>query len=307
MLDRKNPLVRDDDVRSACFAALDVLQAKWGADVPYAALVDGFNFRGRRVPFLNRAYGIYRAAAAQSGPAALSVNSSPKQVRYQDEQTPDGVLYRYQGDDPDNHFNRWLRSAHLLDVPIVYFVGSRPNHYQPVYPTFVERDEPEKLRVLLTFGKMRGSYDEREPVHIPDVIERRDVVREVKQRIHQAQFRGVVLPAYHDRCAICRLREVRLLDAAHIVPDADEAGEPVVANGLSLCSIHHRAFDEDLVGVAPDLRVHVSRRLLDEDDGPMLDVLKEFHGAAITAPSKRLWRPDPERLAIRFERFESAA
>jgi putative restriction endonuclease len=119
--------VRDDDVRSACFAALDVLQAKWGADVPYAALAEGFNFRGRRVPFLNRAYGIYRAADVQHGLAALFVNSSYKQDQYRDEQTPDGVLYRYQGDDPENHFNRWLRSAHLLDVPLVYFVGTRPN------------------------------------------------------------------------------------------------------------------------------------------------------------------------------------
>ncbi len=298
--------MRDDDVRSACFAALDVLQAKWGADVPYAALAEGFNFRGRRVPFLNRAYGIYRAAGAQRGPAALSVNSSPKQIRYQDEQTPDGVLYRYQGDDPENHFNRWLRSAHLLDVPIVYFVGTRPNWYRPIYPTFVERDEPDELRVLLTFGKMRGPYDEREPVHIDDEIERRYVVREVKQRIHQGQFRGAVLPAYSDRCAICRLREVRLLDAAHIVDDAEEAGEPVVSNGLSLCSIHHRAFDQDLVGVAPNLRVHVSRRLLDDEDGPMLDVLKGFHGSTIDAPTKRVWRPDPDRLATRFERFLAA-
>jgi len=299
--------MRDDDIRSACFAALDVLQAKWGADVPYAALAEGFNFRGRRVPFLNRAYGIYRAAEVQRGPAALSVNSSPKQIRYRDEQTDEGVLYRYQGDDPDNHFNRWLRSAHLLDVPIVYFVGTRPNWYRPIYPTYVERDEPAALRVLLTFGKMRGAYDEREPVHISDETERRYVVREVKQRIHQGQFRGAVLPAYRDRCAICRLREVRLLDATHIVPDVEEAGEPVVANGLALCSIHHRAFDQDLVGVAPDLRVHVSRRLLEDEDGPMLDVLKGFHGTVIEAPSRRLWRPDPERLEVRFARFRSAA
>ena len=154
---------------------------------------------------------------------------------------------------------------------------------------------------------MRGPYDEREPVHIPDEIERRYVVREVKQRIHQAQFRGAVLPAYRDRCAICRLREVRLLDAAHIIADAEETGEPVVSNGLSLCSIHHRAFDEDLVGVAPDLRVHVSPRLLEDEDGPMLDVLKGFHGTEIDAPTKRLWRPDPMRLAARFERFVRAA
>jgi putative restriction endonuclease len=154
---------------------------------------------------------------------------------------------------------------------------------------------------------MRGPYDEREPVHIPDEIERRYVVREVKQRIHQAQFRGVVLPAYRDRCTICRLREVRLLDAAHIVADAEEEGVPTVSNGLSFCSIHHRAFDEDLVGIDPSLRVHVSRRLLDDEDGPMLDVLKGFHGTTIEAPSRRLWRPDPERLAIRFELFQSVA
>jgi len=298
--------MRDDDVRSACFAALDVLQAKWGVDIPYAALADGFNFRGHRVPFLNKAYGIYRSRV-QSGPAALSVNSSPKQIRYRDEQTPDGVLHRYKGDDAENHYNGWLRSAHLLDVPIVYFVGTRPGWYRPIYPTYVERDEPAELRVLLTFGKMRGPYDEREPVHLTGQIERGYVVREVKQRIHQAQFRGVVLPAYHDRCAICRLREVRLLDAAHIVPDTEDTGEPVVSNGLSLCSIHHRAFDQDLVGVAPDLRVHVSHRLLDDDDGPMLNVLKEFHGTTIDQPSRRIWQPDRDRLATRFDRFQSAA
>ena len=298
--------MRDDDVRSACFAALDVLQAKWGPDVPYGALVDGFNFRRKRVPFLNRAFGIYRAAGAQSGPAALSVSSSYKQDRYLDEHTPDGVLYRYQGDDPENHFNRWLRNAHALDVPIAYFVGTRPNWYRPFYPTFVERDFPDELRVLLTFGRMRGPYDEREPIHLRDEIERRYEARLVKHRIHQGQFRGAVLPAYQERCALCRLREVRLLDAAHIVADVEEAGLPVVSNGLSLCSIHHRAFDEDLVGVAPDLRVHVSRRLLDDEDGPMLTVLKGFHGTTIEAPSRKVWRPDPNRLAVRFERFAAA-
>jgi len=78
--------------------------------------------------------------------------------------------------------------------------------------------------------------------------------------------------------------------------------EPIVSWAPSVCSIQHRAFD-----VAPDLRVHVSRRLLEDDDGPMLDVLEGFHGTTIDAPSRRLWRPDPERPAARFERFGSAA
>ena len=150
---------------------------------------------------------------------------------------------------------------------------------------------------------MRGPLDEREPIHIGDPIERRYVVRQVKQRIHQAQFRGAVLPAYRDRCAICTLKEIRLLDAAHIVGDAEEQGEPLVSNGLSLCSIHHRAFDEDLVGISPDRDVHVSRRLLDDEDGPMLELLKGFHGRRIVVPVSRKLQPERERLAQRFERF----
>src|SRR4051812_37258111 len=87
--------MRDDDVRAACFAALDVLQAQHGPELPYTALAEGFNFRGARVPFLNRGYGIYRARV-QRGRAALSINSAFAQKRYQDTGTEDGVEYRYQ-------------------------------------------------------------------------------------------------------------------------------------------------------------------------------------------------------------------
>ena len=295
--------MRDDDVRSSCFAALDVLQAQFGLELPYEALAAGFAFRGKKVPFLNRAHGIYRAANVQRGPAALSINSAFAQKRYQDEGAADGVLYRYQDGPIDNHFNTWLRQAHLLGVPLVYFIGTRPNWYRAEYPAFVEHDFPPERSVLISFGEMRGPFDEREAAHIADPIERRYVVRRVKHRIHQAQFRGAVLPAYRDRCAICTLKEIRLLDAAHIVSDAEERGEPLVRNGVSLCSIHHRAFDEDLVGISPDYGVHVSRRLLENDDGPMLDVLKGFHGREILIPTRRSWRPERERLAERFERF----
>ena len=105
------------------------------------------------------------------------------------------------------------------------------------------------------------------------------------------RFRGVVLPAYREQCTVCRLKELRLLDAAHIVADANPLGTPAVSNGLSLCSIHHRAFDEDLVGVSPDYRVHVAQRLLEDEDGPMLDVLKGFEGTPIELPRRTAWQP----------------
>jgi putative restriction endonuclease len=97
------------------------------------------------------------------------------------------------------------------------------------------------------------------------------------------------------------------LDAAHIVGDVEESGEPTIKNGLSLCSIHHRAFDQNLVGVAPDYVVHVSIRLLEDEDGPMLDVLKASHQQSIELPTRPACRPDAERLAMRFEKFMGAS
>jgi putative restriction endonuclease len=116
-------------------------------------------------------------------------------------------------------------------------------------------------------------------------------------------FRGRVLRAYASTCTICRLKEGQLLDAAHIAGDLEVHGEPVVPNGLSLCSIHHRAFDQQLVGVSPDYTVHVSKRLLEEEDGPMLELLKQFHTETILLPIQPKLRPDRERLAERYERF----
>jgi putative restriction endonuclease len=294
--------VRDDDVRTSCFAQLAILCAEHGEDVPYAGGLDrGFTFRGRRVPFLSRQKGIYRAAV-QQGPAALAIQTSYRSP-YGDSATDDGVLYAYRAGPADQPDNRALRAAFELQVPIVHFVGTRPGWYRPDFPCYVSRDDPATRFVLVTPGRMVGPLDEREPAPVEDPIERRYLVRQTRVRMHQAQFRGRVLPAYSSRCAICRLRESRLLDAAHIIGDVEDEGEAVVPNGLSLCSIHHRAFDQHLLGVSPEYRVHVSRRLLEDEDGPMLDLLKGFHGQAIEVPARRAWRPYRERLAVRFDSF----
>jgi putative restriction endonuclease len=297
--------VRDDDVRSSCFASLDVLCARFGDEVPYPGGLDqGFNFRGRRVPFLSTQKGIFRAGA-QSGPAALSIQTSWKSP-YGDTETETGYRYAYRAGSIDQPDNRALRAAYELRVPIAHFVSTRPTFYKPVYPCFVMEDDPAGGWVVVSPGRMIGPLDEQEPLVLDDPLERRYAFRETRIRVHQARFRGRVIPAYRNLCAICRLKEPRLLDAAHIVGDLELHGEPIVANGVSLCSIHHRAFDENLVGISPDYDVHVSRQLREEEDGPMLEVLKGFHGRAIEFPRRPDWRPSRDLLAERFEHFLAA-
>ena len=102
--------------------------------------------------------------------------------------------------------------------------------------------------------------------------------------------------------------ETRLLDAAHIVADADEHfGQPVVSNGLPLSKIHHAAFDAHLIGIDGDFKLHVSEQLMVQQDGPVLESLKALKGSLIHLPKRKIDYPDRDRLAARFEIFKSVA
>ena len=128
----------------------------------------------------------------------------------------------------------------------------------------------------------------------------------MNQRLHQPAFRARVISAYETKCAICRLGHGRLLDAAHITPDSDEASSTSITNGLSLCKIHHTAYDINIIGIDPDYTVHVRDDVLAEKDGPMLEHgIKEMDQVKIWVPISNETRPDPGRLEPRFLEFTS--
>ena len=137
--------------------------------------------------------------------------------------------------------------------------------------------------------------------------QRRYAERVVRQRLHQPEFRAKVLIAYDTQCAVCVLKKGPLLDAAHIIGDSESEGFPVVSNGLSLCKIHHAAYDSNFLGISPDYVVHINEDLLAERDGPMLKHgIQEMDGRTIAIPQRVVDRPAPSRLDVRFEQFKSA-
>ena len=133
------------------------------------------------------------------------------------------------------------------------------------------------------------------------------IISETRRRLHQTAFRERVLDACSGCCSLCGLRHRGLLDAAHIVPDGEPQGAPVVPNGLCLCKIHHAAYDNDLIGISPDYTVQVRRAVREETDGPMLlRGLQELHESRVVLPRRQVDRPDRDRLAWRYERFRAA-
>lgn len=305
----------DAQLRQAAFDHVQRLVGLRGGVLDSADLAGGFEFRGDRIPLVNPQRGIFKPRQMAG---LLSIRTVfPRRggrVWYEDQREAhrqiyagdELVDYAFMGTDPNSPDNRWLREAVEQQIPVIYFLGVSPGRYQPVIPTFIAAWNPERLRVSLAFGAIVGASAQ---ATLPAALERRYALREVKARLHQASFRDAVLAAYGGRCAISHVPEPRLLDAAHIVMDADEQfGQPIISNGLPLTKIHHAAFDANLIGIDPDYRIHVSDRLLEIRDGPFLELgLKGIAGNLIELPRRIEDRPDRDRLALRFDEFNRSA
>lgn len=84
-----------------------------------------------------------------------------------------------------------------------------------------------------------------------------------KPRLGQGGFRVVVTDAYRRRCAITGESTLPVLEAAHILPYA-ENGPHETSNGLLLRSDFHKLFDLGLVTVTPTYQIEVSSRIKEE-------------------------------------------
>jgi putative restriction endonuclease len=276
-------------------------------------LKPGFVYQGDRFPLINPQRGIFKPQQMRLLLSIRTVFPKPggkvwyddqREVHRQIFEGDESIDYAFMGKDPNVAENRWLREAFENRVPIIYFLGIAPGRYQAILPSFISGWDGATLKARVAFGMP----DQQELAPPGSALERRYALRVVKQRLHQASFREAVITAYRGRCAVSGLPEPLLLDAAHIVTDKDEQlGQPVVTNGIPLSKIHHAAFDAHLIGIDPDYRLHVSERLLGQSDGPMLEALKQLNGEAIHLPARTKDRPDRDRLAVRFERFNTAA
>ncbi len=301
----------DAPVRARAFAFLQEQTRIYPNAMPWKVLLGGFEYEGRRVPIVSQ-QGIFKPAVCR---LPLSIRTAPvvegKARPYEDELSSDGLLlYRYRGTERSHRENEGLREAWRTRTPLVYLYGVAEGWYVPAWPVLIEHDDPAALAFTVSVNphvdELSGAASLAD-VHDASIDVRRYATRTTLARLHQQSFRMRVLAAYRERCAICRLHHEELLDAAHILPDGHPRGMPVVPNGLALCSLHHAAFDRNVLGISPDLKVEVRLDVLREVDGPMLQHgLQGFHGARLLEPKAARLRPDRDALAERYAIFRKA-
>ncbi len=307
---REEDLARDRDVRMRAF---EWLSQRVSEEHPWITWQELLEFKysdpqGRALA--NRPQGIWKPADLVG---ALSLKTRPPEKRtdrtfnYEDSLARDGLV-AYKMQDTNETHNGWVRAAKMHQLPLIYLMGQRQSTYIPIFPVYVEDIDEERREFLIDLSQAGSSlqadlgYSEH-----PVEYGREYTERLVRQRLHQPAFRSAVMLAYREACAMCSLRHLKLLDAAHIKPDS-QGGEARVSNGIAFCKIHHTAFDTNFLSIDPDYKIHVRADLLNEVDGPMLKYgIQEFHGKKLNLPRRLPDRPDRELLSERFEVFKESA
>ena len=112
---------------------------------------------------------------------------------------------------------------------------------------------------------------------------------QVETPVRSAGFRKAIMKIYKHTCAVCELN-IRassgesVTDAAHIIPFSVSYNDDI-QNGMSLCKLHHWAFDTGLISLNDDYQVIVSPSM--SEQGPTERMLTQLR-------DKRIWRPDDD-------------
>ena len=89
--------------------------------------------------------------------------------------------------------------------------------------------------------------------------DRQRIVATVSRLARDSDFRRKVIIAYDRRCAVTGL-QLKLVDAAHIVPLGADASSDEVTNGLCLSPTYHRAYDRGLILLAENYEMQINRK-----------------------------------------------
>ena len=104
--------------------------------------------------------------------------------------------------------------------------------------------------LLSVYGGVENALDNMsEPLTNKDLDDTTVTLVRGKTTIRKGQqaFRNRILKNYNSRCAVCNISEENLLEASHILPVKYSSFAGDVSNGICLCVLHHKMFDQGYI------------------------------------------------------------
>jgi putative restriction endonuclease len=262
LLDTSPPSARLDADADVSKAVLGEFERRLGM---WADLLDQAGPE-RVAPAALRSLGIYGGAsgvwtdAARTrnigGTDSLAVGLLHTGRHYPDDLSDDALLYHYPDTNRppgrDESEIRAAKAAGRLRLPV--FVVLQDGGLRTVRKGWVVTWDDDEQLFLIEFGPAaapveRGDAVDAKPFELFE--DQRRILRRVRDRPNQQRFKVQVIQRYGGECAVCPIRALELINAAHFVPDADN-GTSDPRNGLPLCVNHHTALDRGLIAIDPD-------------------------------------------------------
>jgi hypothetical protein len=172
---------------------------------------------------------------------------------YPDDFSETGVIYHYPSTDRPRSRDigeiEAVKNCRRHDLPIfVIRINPEDSGLRDVFWGNVTYWNDESEAFIIEFGRRPDSLRTNSAFQ---VRESADQKYETGVYARDAGFRIAVLSRYGTQCAVCGIKVVDLLDAAHLVPKS-ERGSDDPRNGLVLCSLHHRALDRGYFAINPE-------------------------------------------------------
>jgi len=114
-------------------------------------------------------------------------------------------------------------------------------------------------------------------------------------------FAKKVYEAYDNKCSMCGLG-LGLIEGAHIVPHSNDKGTDDVTNGIALCALHHKAYDNSLIYFDRDYLIKINTDKIKYMEEMGLDSgFRKFTELAfekLRLPKNYLLQPDVNNIEI---------
>lgn len=119
--------------------------------------------------------------------------------------------------------------------------------------------------------------------------------------IRDPNFRKKVYESYNNKCAMCGI-QLELIEAAHIVPHSHETGTDDISNGISLCSLHHTAYDNSLIYFDDKFSIKINKNKMKYLEKMGLDggfrKFEELSFDKLQLPQNHILKPNIENISL---------
>lgn len=115
------------------------------------------------------------------------------------------------------------------------------------------------------------------------------------------KFKDYIYDAYNNKCAMCGI-QLELIEAAHIVPHAHQLGTDDVNNGISLCVLHHKAYDRSLIYFDEKFKIFINEKKMEYLEKVGKDAgFRKFQALSfdeLRLPNNHILRPNTSNIKL---------